>query len=175
MRDHMAQNTQSTNSAEQLNAATLDPIQRMDINVIGVAIFITSEAVFFGTLVITYIAYYGQSTSGPRPSQVLNIPYTAVFTIFLLSSSLTMHFVTSHLRENNARAVRRWLFATILLGAIFLIGQGYEYVHLYSDNVTISRNLWGSTFFTLTGFHGLHVFVGLIAMAILAGIVRPGA
>lgn len=147
---------------------------RVDTNRLGVLVFISSEAVFFLTLIITYIAYRGSSTSGPGPKQALDVGYTAVFTVFLLSSSVTMALVSSRLHHNDPAGVRRWLLATILLGLIFLIGQGYEYVHLYADNVTIRRNLWSSTFFTLTGFHGLHVLVGLIAMSIVARVVGPG-
>ncbi|MBX6772387.1 MAG: heme-copper oxidase subunit III [Chloroflexi bacterium] len=152
----------------------LEAIRRVDPNVLGVIVFITSEALFFASLIITYIVYRGASTAGPTPKEVLNVPVTGVFTVFLLSSSLTMARVTAHLSRGDAAAVRRWLILTIVLGAIFLAGQGYEYVRLYLENVTISRNLWGSTFFTLTGFHGLHVLVGLISMAILAGLVEPG-
>ena len=70
--------------------------------------------------------------------------------------------------------MRLSLFATVLLGAIFLYGQGREYQRLISQNVTISRNLFGSTFFTLTGFHGLHVFMGLVAITILFGLALAG-
>lgn len=171
----MTENAPAIPSAPLPGEAELDPIQRMSRPVFGTIVFITSEAVFFASLVITYLAYYGHSAAGPRPSQVLNIPYTAVFTVFLLSSSLTMHFVTERLGHNNAAGVRRWLLATIALGAIFLLGQGYEYFRLYTEGITVSRSLWGSTFFTLTGFHGLHVLVGLIAMSILAALVQPGS
>jgi heme/copper-type cytochrome/quinol oxidase subunit 3 len=70
--------------------------------------------------------------------------------------------------------VRLWLLVTVVLGAVFLIGQGWEYLRLIGENVTISRNLFGSTFFTLTGFHGLHVFSGLVALAILCGLAAAG-
>jgi heme/copper-type cytochrome/quinol oxidase subunit 3 len=145
----------------------------MDRNKLGVLVFISSEAIFFATLIITYIVYRGIG-GGPSARDVLDVPVTGVFTVFLLSSSLTMARVSARLRQGDAGGVRRWLLATILLGAVFLVGQGYEYVHLYLDNVTISRNLWGSTFFTLTGFHGLHVLVGLISMAILVAVVGEG-
>ena len=168
----MAREMAASGAAEQM-APALEPIQTTDRNVFGVAVFITSEAIFFLTLVITYIAYHGQSTSGPQPRDVLDVPVTAIFSLFLFASSASMVMVTSRLQRDDAGGVRRWLLVTILLGAIFLLGQGYEYVRLYTDNVTISRNLWGSTFFTLTGFHGLHVLVGLVSMAILAGLVSP--
>jgi cytochrome c oxidase subunit 3 len=151
----------------------VEPVRGMDRNKLGVLVFISSEAIFFATLIITYIVYRGVG-GGPSAREVLDVPVTGVFTVFLLSSSLTMARVSGRLRHGDAAGVRRWLLATILLGAVFLVGQGYEYVHLYLDNVTISRNLWGSTFFTLTGFHGFHVFVSLISMAIAASVVGPG-
>jgi len=150
-----------------------EAIRQVNPNVLGIIIFISSEAIFFLSLIVTYVVYRGASTSGPG-AHVLNVPVTAVFTLFLWSSSLTMARVTAHLGRNDVAGVRRWLLITILLGAIFLVGQGYEYYHLYADNVTISRNLWASTFFTVTGFHGLHVLVGLISMSIMAGVISPG-
>lgn len=152
-----------------------EPIQRMDRNRFGVLVFISSESVFFLVLIITYIAFRGSSVSGPTPKEVLDVPYTAVFTVFLLSSSVTMGLVSSRLRRGEVTGARRWLLATILLGLIFIGGQGYEYLRLYAENVTISRNLWGSIFFTLTGFHGLHVIVGIIAMSIIAITLGPGS
>jgi len=148
----------------------VEPVQGMDRNKLGVLVFISSEAIFFATLIITYIVYRGIG-GGPSAREVLDVPVAGIFTVFLLSSSLTMARVSARLRHGDVAGVRRWLLATILLGAVFLVGQGYEYVHLYLDNVTISRNLWGSTFFTLTGFHGLHVLVGLISMSILVAVV----
>ena len=67
-----------------------------------------------------------------------------------------------------------WLLATVGLGAVFLCGQGREYAQLLREHVTISRNLFGTTFFTLTGFHGLHVLIGLVALAILLGLALAG-
>jgi len=161
-------------ASESLGAGAepdLDSIQRLDRNFFGVAVFITSEGIFFLTLIITYIAYRGESTSGPSPQQVLNVPVASFFTVFLLASSITMAKVTDRLNAGDAPGVRRWLLATISLGTIFVLGQGYEYVRFITDGITISRNLWSSTFFTLTGFHGLHVLVGLIAMAVLVKVV----
>jgi heme/copper-type cytochrome/quinol oxidase subunit 3 len=155
-------------------ATAIVPTRHLDTNRLGVLVFISSEAVFFLTLIITYIAYRYSSTSGPTPRQVLDVGTTAVFTVFLLSSSISMALVSSRLSRNDPAGVRRWLLVTIMLGLIFLVGQGYEYVRLYADNVTLARNLWSSTFFTLTGFHGFHVFVGLVSMSIVASVVRPG-
>lgn len=151
----------------------IEAIERMDPNALGILVFISSEAIFFASLIITYIAYRGESRGGPD-AHVLDVGTTAIFTLFLFASSGTMERVTSHLHRNDAGGVRRWLSITIALGAIFLIGQGIEYVHLYENGVTINTNLWSSTFFTLTGFHGFHVLVGLISMSIIASLVGPG-
>lgn len=162
---------QSTSSG---GASRLEGIQRMDPNSLGILIFISSEIIFFGSLIITYITYRTAGPGGPTASTALNVPLTAVFTVFLWSSSYTMHRATSRLSQNDAAGVRKWLLITIILGTIFIFGQGYEYVHLYLDNVTVSRNIWASTFFVLTGFHGLHVIVGLISMSIIASVIRSG-
>src|SRR5579883_229252 len=157
----------------QETAPPIEGIQRMDPNALGILVFISSEAIFFASLIITYIVYRGQSTGGPT-AHVLDVGTTAIFSVFLFASIGTMERVTSHLHHNDSAGVRRWLLITIALGAIFLIGQGIEYTRLYQSNVTINTNLWSSTFFTLTGFHGLHVLVGLISMSIIASLVGPG-
>jgi heme/copper-type cytochrome/quinol oxidase subunit 3 len=149
-------------------------IERMDRNQLGMLLFIMSEALFFGALIVTYIAYRGQSTSGPTAATALDVRTAAIFTVFLLASSVTMGLATARLGRRDVVGLRLWLTVTILLGAVFLAGQGNEYVRLYQGGVTVSRNLWGSTFFTLTGFHALHVLIGLIALAWTALSVRPG-
>lgn len=156
-----------------LDQTGLEAVRRVDPNALGILVFISSEAIFFASLIITYIVSRSQSTGGPN-AHVLGVGTTAIFTVCLFASSATMERVTSHLHRNDSAGVRRWLLITIALGAIFLIGQGIEYAHLYQDSVTIGTNLWSSAFFTLTGFHGFHVLIGLISMAIIAGLVGPG-
>jgi heme/copper-type cytochrome/quinol oxidase subunit 3 len=142
---------------------------------LGMAMFVLSEAVFFLMLILAYVFFHGSPESGVRPSVALDAPLTGVFTFFLLSSSATMWFAGLNLKRGNYIMLRFWLVVTIVFGAIFLIGQGTEYVHLFSRNITISQGLFGTTFFTLTGFHGLHVFFGLILLAILFGVAwAPG-
>jgi heme/copper-type cytochrome/quinol oxidase subunit 3 len=93
-----------------------------------------------------------------------------MYTGFLLASSFTMWRAEKSHGANRMRAFARWLAATIGLGAVFMFGQAREYIKLYRENVTVSRNLFGTSFFTLTGFHGLHVFLGLIALSVLLGV-----
>jgi heme/copper-type cytochrome/quinol oxidase subunit 3 len=150
----------------------------LEANQLGVLIFVTSEAVFFLTLIVTYISYRPQYVAlrGITPQEALNVPLTSVFTVFLLSSSLTMALATGRLGRDDLGGATRWLVTTVLFGAIFLVGQGYEYYHMYSEQIRLGSNLWTSTFFTLTGFHGLHVVIGLIAIATSIAIIRltPG-
>lgn len=151
---------------------------RLDKNLIGMAFFIASEAVFFGLLIFAFLYYKGDffnQPSGAAPNEhVLDPARTAIFTIALLASSGTLWLAERALHRGNQLLMRVMLIATVALGAIFLIGQGSEYYHLINENVTISSNLFGTTFFTLTGFHGFHVFMGLVALTILAGLALAG-
>jgi heme/copper-type cytochrome/quinol oxidase subunit 3 len=158
----------------QHSLATTSP-RGLDANQVGVLVFVSSEAFFFLTLIVTYVAYHGQYTAfpGPTPQQALNVPLTTIFTLFLFSSSATMALATSRLGRGDVRGARLWLIGSVLLGATFLAGQLYEYAHLYQDSIQLGSNLWTSTFFTLTGFHGLHVLIGLIAISIVAGLIYP--
>ncbi|HEX5416151.1 MAG TPA: cytochrome c oxidase subunit 3 [Chloroflexota bacterium] len=140
----------------------------------AIIVFITSEAFFFLTLITTYIVYRSKylPALGPTPQEHLNVGLTSIFTVFLLSSSVTMGVATSQLGRGNVRAARLWLFVTVALGAVFLVGQGFEYLSLFREGAPINQNLWTSIFFTLTGFHGFHVLIGLIAIVTVASIAR---
>lgn len=141
--------------------------------VLAVYVFVASEAVFFGALLVAYIAYRTKSASGPSPSD-LEVSRTALFTIALLASSATMILAGRSLRAGAMARVKLWLVASIALAAIFLYGQLTEYRHLYHDHITIDRNLFTSGFFTLTGFHSLHVALGMIAIGVLAWLAFSG-
>jgi len=124
--------------------------------------FIGSECLLFGTLIATYLSYEGRSVSGPTTRQILNIPLTSVSTFDLLMSSLAMVLALAAVQRGNRVYARVWLATTALLGVVFLAFQAYEFTHFVEKGLTLSTNLFGSTFFTLTGFHGGHVFVGVI-------------
>lgn len=143
-------------------------------NRLAMMLFIASEAVFFTLLVFAYVTYHATRGNGPTPASVLDPVKTGVFSMFLFSSSATMHRAASSLRRRNRGAGFRWLALTLVLGTVFLAGQGSEYLHLARENVTVSRDLFGTTFFTLTGFHGLHVLVGLGLIALVLGLTRAG-
>jgi len=152
----------------------------IDKNLQGTALFLASEAVFFVLLILAFVYYHknffnASSGAPPNAGRVLDPVRTGIYTICLLASSATIWWAGHSLKRGNQRMMRLSLFATVVLGAVFLYGQGREYQRLIGENVTISRNLFGSTFFTLTGFHGLHVFMGLVAIAILFGLALAGA
>jgi len=125
-------------------------------------VFLGSECFFFGTLIATYLAYKGRSVVGPEPHQILNIPLTTLSTFDLLMSSLLMVLALAAVQRDDRRQARLWLFGTALFGLIFLGFQAYEFTHFVWEGLTLQQNLFGSTFFVLTGFHGGHVAVGVI-------------
>jgi cytochrome c oxidase subunit I len=134
-------------------------------------VFLGSECFFFGTLVATYLAYKGRSVVGPAPHEILNIPITTVSTFDLLMSSLLMVLALAAVQRGDHRQARLWLFGTALFGLIFLGFQAYEFTEFVHRGFTMQRNLFGSTFFVLTGLHGTHVAIGvlwLLALWVLA-------
>jgi heme/copper-type cytochrome/quinol oxidase subunit 3 len=129
--------------------------------------FIGSECLLFGSLISTYLVYEGRSISGPTTHEILNIPLTTVSTFVLLMSSLAMVLALAGVQEDNRVRARLWLGVTALLGLVFLGFQYYEFNHFVHEGLGLTTNLFGSTFFTLTGFHGGHVAVGVIWLTTL--------
>ena len=134
---------------------------------VGMACLIIGESAIFTIFVVAYLYYVGKSLSGPTPREVLETPI--LFTVFLLSSSVTIHFAGTALQRGARSAfVALWL-ATITLGGAFLFGTGREWHRLiYEHGLTISTNLFGTTYYSLVGLHAFHVVVGLVLMAIVA-------
>jgi cytochrome c oxidase subunit 1 len=124
--------------------------------------FIGSECMLFGMLIATYLAYRGRSVTGPFPDDILDIPLTTLSTFDLLMSSLLMVLALAAVQRNDRRQARLWLAGTALFGIIFLGFQAYEFTHFVGEGLTVSRNLFGSTFFVLTGIHGVHVALGVV-------------
>ncbi|MBX6342361.1 MAG: heme-copper oxidase subunit III [Thermomicrobiaceae bacterium] len=124
--------------------------------------FLASDCMFFGSLIATYMVYRGRSTTGPFPQDLLNIPYTSVSAAVLLLSSLMMVLALSAQQRGKYRAFRVWLVATAFLGLTFLGGQFFEFTDFWREGLTLQQNLFGSTFYVLTGFHGTHVGIGII-------------
>ena len=133
--------------------------------IVGMACLILAEASIFIIFIVAYIYYIGKSLNGPTPKDVLSLP---IFTsICLLSSSLTVHAAVSALRRSQQRLCSLWLGATVLLGGIFLAGTAHEWYDLiYNHGLTISTNLFGTTFYSLVGLHASHVVVGLIMLSL---------
>ena len=129
--------------------------------------FIGSECMLFGTLIATYLSYEGKSVVGPTPQEILNIPLTSVSTFVLLMSSLAMVLALAAVMRGDTRYSKVWLATTAVLGAVFLVFQAFEFTQFVDEGLKISTNLFGSTFFVLTGCHGLHVLVGVIWLATL--------
>jgi cytochrome c oxidase subunit 3/cytochrome o ubiquinol oxidase subunit 3 len=137
----------------------------------GMVSFLVSEVAFFSTLIVTYLSFLGTDTTGPTPAKALTFLLVVGTTICLLSSSVTIHLAEKNLRLGLQREFCAWWSVTILLGVAFLVGTGYEWYKLiFEEGLTISRNLFGTTFYTLVGFHALHVTAGVIAMLTVLGL-----
>jgi len=136
----------------------------------SLVLFIISESIFFILLILAFVFYHGRHAEGFHAQEFLNAKRTGFYTFVLLFSSFTMWLSIRGLRKQKHGAMAFWLLITILLGVTFLYGQGSEWLGLIRQDLTISRDLFGATFFTLTGFHGFHVLVGLILLTIIWGI-----
>ncbi|HTG47561.1 MAG TPA: cytochrome c oxidase subunit 3 [Actinomycetota bacterium] len=133
-------------------------------------LFLGSECLLFGALITTYVLYRGASQTGPYPQDVFDIPYTSVSSFVLLASSLTMVLSLTAAEKHDHARMRLWLLATAFLGMTFVGGQVYEFTHFYREGLSISTNLFGTTFYVLTGFHGVHVTVGILMLLSLVGM-----
>jgi len=130
------------------------------------ATLIIAESAIFTIFVVAYLFYAGKSLTGPTPREVLNAPI--FFSICLLSSSLTIHFATKFLERSRRGAFLSLLSLTILLGGLFLYGTGREWYRLiYEQGLTISTNLFGTTYYSLVGLHAFHVTAGLLMLSIV--------
>jgi len=145
--------------------------ESMDKTKLAVSIFLFSESIFFVILILTYVLFHGKGLHGLHSHEFLNVPRTGVFTFILLFSSFTMWLSMRGLRKNKHGQMGFWLFVTILLGAGFIYGQATEWLGLVNQDIWISRDLFGASFFTLTGFHGFHVIMGLVMLMIAFGII----
>jgi cytochrome c oxidase subunit III len=136
----------------------------------GMLAFLVSEASLFCTLIVVYVAFLGTDQSGPTPA-ILSLPLVICTTICLLTSSVTVHVAVKSLWQGRRLSFIRWWSATIVLGIAFLLGTAYEWRELVVvHDLTISRNLFGSTYYTLVGFHAVHVTVGVLVMLTVLGL-----
>jgi cytochrome c oxidase subunit 3/cytochrome o ubiquinol oxidase subunit 3 len=127
-------------------------------------VFLGSDCLLFGGLISTYLLLRHRSVGGPGPKDVFDIPFTSVSSFVLLMSSLTMALAVASIVRGDVRRNRVWLGTTAMLGAVFIGGQVYEFTTFYREGLGYTTNIFGSAFFTLTGFHGVHVSVGIIML-----------
>jgi cytochrome c oxidase subunit 3 len=175
----------SSATAHAADPAHLDTSTGLDSRKMAFWTFIGAECLLFGSLIATYMAYKGDSLVGPCPHPgvlpsgaacegILDVPLTSFSTFVLLMSSLAMVLGLAAVQRADRRAAGVWLAATAVLGAAFLGFQAYEFTHFWHHGLTLQTNLFGSTFYTLTGFHGAHVFVGVIYMTTLSVLAFRG-
>jgi cytochrome c oxidase subunit 3/cytochrome o ubiquinol oxidase subunit 3 len=140
---------------------------------VAMAGLIIAESAIFTIFVVAYLFYIGKSLTGPTPREVLETPI--FYTICLLSSSLTMHYAGKSLKKGNRSAFLSLWSLTILLGGLFLFGTGQEWHRLiYEHGLTISTNLFGTTYYSLVGLHAFHVTVGMIMLVTVAIFALAG-
>jgi len=137
--------------------------------------FLGSECMLFGALISTYLLFKGQSEPGTiGPDDVFDIPYTSVSSFVLLMSSLTMVLALAAIQRGDHRLTRVWLLTTALLGASFVAGQAYEFTVFVREGMNLRVNLFSSSFFVLTGFHGAHVTIGVLMLLSLYSLSMRG-
>ena len=128
-------------------------------------IFLGSECLLFGGLISTYLLYaYRQEPPGPQPFDVFDIPFTSVSSFVLLMSSMTMVLSLSAITRGDTQRFRLWTLTTAALGSVFIAGQVFEFTVFAKEDLGYTTNLASSAFYTLTGFHGVHVSVGILML-----------
>ena len=148
---------QASTASAQRSPESLQPVNTPKL---GMWIFLASEVMFFSALIAAFLMY---RLRGPADANhVLNIPLTAFNTFVLLTSSMTVVLALAAAQRNDQAKLRLWLLVSLLFGGTFLSVQMIEYFKLFQEGLTINSNMFGTIFFTLTGFHGTHVFIGLL-------------
>jgi cytochrome c oxidase subunit 3 len=154
-------------SAAAISVSEQRPWSLPDRGKVGMASLIIAESAIFTIFVVAYLFYFGKSLTGPTPREVLETPI--FFTICLLSSSLTIHYAGKFLQQGRRTAFLSLWSLTILLGGLFLFGTGREWYRLiYERGLTISTNLFGTTYYSLVGLHAFHVTAGIIMLLVVA-------
>ena len=143
-------------------------------NKLAMWLFLGSECLLFGGLISTYMLYRGRRGDDPGPAQVFDIPLTSVSSFILLMSSLTMVLAVNAAKRKEHSNTSLWLIVTGLLGALFVGGQVYEFTVFYNEGLGFTTSLFASSFFTLTGFHGVHVAIGVVMLMATAAIAKRG-
>ncbi len=139
----------------------------MSNNKMAMWLFLSSDCLLFGALISTFLLYRTNISDGTpftEPADVFDIPFTSLSSFVLLMSSLTMVLALSAVKRDDERNGRIWLLTTAFLGMVFIGGQIYEFTIFSAEGLQYSTNTWTSAFFTLTGFHGVHVSVGILLL-----------
>lgn len=140
-------------------------------NKLAMWLFLGSECLLFGGLISTYMLYRGRTGDGPGPNQLFDIPLTSISSFVLLMSSLTMVLAVNSAKRKDDVNTKLWLVATALLGSLFVGAQVYEFTAFYQEGIGFTTSLFSSSFFTLTGFHGVHVSVGVLMLLALTAMI----
>lgn len=159
-----------SSSAEQVQqgSQTLEAsTEHGRLRIVGFWIFLAGECALFASLIGSYLALHGQTAGGPTAQQVFNLPMTGAATVALLSSSFTCVLAIVGMQRGSRGAVTGGLLATILLGLCFMGFQVFEFIHYYHEGFTFTNSAFGSSFYTLVGFHGGHVTFGIIWLVAL--------
>ena len=127
-------------------------------------VYLGSDCLLFGSLISTYLLLRHRAVQGPGPTDVFDIPFTSVSSFVLLMSSLTMALAVASIGRGEVHRMRAWLATTAMLGGVFIGGQVYEFTTFYREGLGYTTNIFGSAFYTLTGFHGVHVSVGIVML-----------
>jgi heme/copper-type cytochrome/quinol oxidase subunit 3 len=133
----------------------------------GMWVLIGSECLFFGAFISTYLIYLNRVGDGPTAAEIFDIPFTSVSTFILLMSSLGMVLALAAIQRGDMRQFRAWTLATFLMGAVFLSGQVYEFTVFVEEGMGLTTSPFSSSFFVLTGFHGVHVAFGVLMLGAL--------
>jgi heme/copper-type cytochrome/quinol oxidase subunit 3 len=153
---------------------------------LGMWLFLGSECLMFGGLISTYLLYKNRpggitsvrgieiASSSKKVSELFNIPFTSLTTFLLLASSLTMVLAVSTSARGEMQKMRIWLGATAGLGGLFIGGQVFEFVNFVREGMGYTTNVSSSAFFTMTGFHGVHVTLGILMLMMLLGLSLGG-
>jgi cytochrome c oxidase subunit 3 len=154
----MASEPIETSNSEHLSGADHHE-EHPDLRVMGLLVFLISESLMFGGLFATYLIIRGAAATWPPEETEVELLLPTINTIILVASSFVIHKGDVAVKENDVPGLRKWYWLTALMGAVFLAGQVYEYKTL---GYGLSTNVFANCFYLMTGFHGLHVFVGLL-------------
>ncbi len=159
MQGSTVDSSQTTLSAELVDGAAGHHGEHPDYRLLGLMTFLASESLMFGGLFATYLMFMVTKTSWPPEGTEVELFLPTINTIILVSSSFVIHFGTKAIKENDEAGLKQWFWVTAAMGAVFLGGQVYEYATL---GYGLTTNLFANCFYLMTGFHGLHVLIGIL-------------